>query len=177
MKKWLFLTSKNYLSVLFSALIAVSFSGIMFAYSQQETFLGEDVGISNNMELSGDLHVAGVIRGYVVPTHITWTDITHHGDFGGYKAMNDWIQKNGCPGYHVCDADEVTRYQQSVGPINAPLSWVWSFHHGGSWSRHECYGWSRAELEGKTFSGNYQDNMKPVYHGCGNAYHVLCCKY
>ncbi len=167
----------NYLGVSSCIFVLLFSFGVWFVFGQQETFLGEDVGVAGNLKVSGDLLVGGVVRGYAVPTHITWTDITHHGDFGGYKAMNDWIQVNGCEGYHVCDADEVTRYQQNVGQIEAPRSWVWSFHHGGSWSRHECYGWSRAELEAKTFLGSYQGNMKPLYDGCNTAYNVLCCKY
>ena len=60
----------------------------------------------------GNLSVGGSIYGWNVPSDVKETSATHNGNFGGYKAMYDWIQSNGCSGYHVCDATELTRYSQ-----------------------------------------------------------------
>lgn len=38
---------------------------------------------------------------------IKFTSDTHTGDFGGFQAMTQWIQANGCKGYHICTGKEV----------------------------------------------------------------------
>ena len=76
------------------------------------------IGISNP---SAKLHVDGkakmeqssyyVDKGLVkYPERVKQTTEQHNGDFGGYKAMNDWINGHGCPhseGWHVCQAWEL----------------------------------------------------------------------
>ncbi len=168
--------------VIFYALAVMFLFSSLFVYASKEvSFIGESVTILRDLFIEGDVHVEGVIKAYAVPADIKWTSTTHNGNFGGYKAMNDWIQENGCEGYHVCDGDEVTRYQQHHGPVNMPQSWVIGFIYGGGANYHECDGWmsEASARHGSIFHGSYgaRGYSLPSWTGCHNLRNVACCKY
>lgn len=75
-----------------------------------------------NSRLQSDLDAA-ILKSS--PNDVKMTNTAHHGDFGleptcsgnGYRCMNEWIQHNGCEGYHVCSSDELTKWMQKEGGI------------------------------------------------------------
>ncbi len=156
--------------------------GIWLVYSQQaETIIEDDIEVVGDLLVGGDATVSGYLRGYAVPSSITWTSAALNGNFGGYKAMNEWIQVNGCEGYHVCDGTEVVRYQQHHGPININSSWYNAGRGTYNSAVHirDCIGWtySGADRAGGVFYGNYGGYSRPSSATCNNARRVLCCKY
>ncbi len=181
MKENKFLKNNIFITAFYIGFIAFSF-GIFFAYAEKEvSFIGEGVSVLRDLFVAGDVHVEGFILGYGVPTEVTWTSATHSGNFGGYKAMNDWIQVNGCEGYHVCDGDEITRYQQIRGPVDMPQSWIIGFIYGGGSNHHECDGWmsESSARHGSIFHGSYgiRKYSLPSWTGCHVLRNVACCKY
>ncbi len=168
---------KNILSISSCAFVMIISLGMWVVYSQQETSLGKNINVAGVLGVDGDVYVEGVIRGYAVPTHIKWTNVMHHGNFGGYNKMEDWIQSNGCAGYHVCDPEEVTRYQQHVAPLNLPsYMWVQGYHYGGN-DTHECSAWTGNTSNAGCFGGNFNGYAQPSWCGCNGSLNVLCCKY
>ena len=128
-----------------------------------------------------ELDVNGKIYGWNVPSDVKLTTATHNGSFvseqsahDGYKGMYDWIQTNGCSGYHVCDATELTRYSQIVGEIalegwyNAGVRQTNDFDLGLS----DCYGWMD---DSSDVQGNVWEDY-PSWKLCSGSYPVLCCK-
>ncbi len=173
---------KNKIWIIVPALLLVFSLGVWFAYSQQEeTKIDEDMDVARDLFIGGDAKIEGYVRGYVVPSSVTWTSTAHNGNFGGYKAMNDWIQENGCEGYHVCDGTEVVRYQQHHGPINVNSSWYNAGRGTYNSSVHirDCIGWthSGSDRAGGVFYGNYGGYSRPSSATCNNSRRVLCCKY
>jgi hypothetical protein len=66
--------------------------------AQQSSTTQEEIPISSGTE--------------VTPVKLT-TD-KHDGNFAGLKGMNEWIQTHGCPGYHVCNTEDVMDYKPTV---------------------------------------------------------------
>lgn len=56
------------------------------------------------------------------PTDVKASSADHNGNFGGYNGIYNWIQSNGCSGYHVCSLIEVINWaqlgNQSVASVN-----------------------------------------------------------
>ncbi len=161
--------------------IFTSLSGWFIYAKYVFTSLGEGMVVAQDIIINGSAEVGGIVRGFAVPSNITWTNAAHNGNFGGYQEMYNWIQENGCPGYHVCDGTEVTRYQQHYGPININSSWYNSGRGatGGAGNQHECYAWTsnNSGHSGAIFHGNYNGGSLPSWGVCSTAYRVLCCKY
>jgi len=118
---------------------------------------------------------------YWVPSDIKTTSTTHNGNFGGYKQLQDWIQTNGCSGYHVCDSHEITRYVMQTGS-NLFNGWVIEatsrdWHRQGA-KYNDCGGWQ------STANGDYgvwgtiwsSTNNRLEKIICSGAKSVLCCK-
>jgi len=120
------------------------------------------------------------------PSDVKMTTATHSGNFGGYQAMYNWIQANGCSGYHVCDVIEMTRYAQQhnttslSGFINAGV--IDSAASG--YPTSDCGGW-----KGYGFGWSWKDGQIGSYDctisggpiavlgvGGGPMQSVLCCK-
>ncbi len=156
--------------------------GFWVVYGQQQmNIFGRDASFRGDVYVGGDMTIKKDFLGaYTVPSKVTWTSVTRDGNFGGYKAMNDWIQVNGCYGYHVCDGGEIARYQQHHGLIgDMPVSW---FHLGvgassGS-AAHDCHAWTNA---GSTVLGaitrNVSGSIGPSWAWCNSLRNVACCKY
>ncbi len=169
---------------LFCALGAFTSLGGWLIYAKYVfTSLGEGMVVAQDINIEGSAEIEGIVRGFAVPSDITWTNAAHNGDFGGYQEMNQWIQENGCPGYHVCDGTEVTRYQQHYGPLNINSSWYNSgrgFNREGTGNQHECYAWTSSSSghTGAIFHGSYGAGYSmPSWSACNSTRRVLCCKY
>jgi hypothetical protein len=127
-------------------------------------------GGTSNLEVTGNLNVGGRIYGWNVPSNIITTSATHDGNFGGWQAMHNWIQANGCSGYHVCTTDEVLAYLAINGDDAEPsiAGWVWS-------SEANCAGWSTNMFTwtGRIWNpaGNYTQDAS-----CNTSYRVFCCR-
>ena len=121
------------------------------------------------------------LEGWIIPEDVKLTAAKHDGNFGGYQAMNSWLQANGCEGYHVCDYTEASRWMQTNGPsIFIENCWINSpgvYYGAGSGNVGDCRGWSSSHNEdvgtiiarsaGKTFPGR---------HYCYRVFKVACCK-
>ena len=123
---------------------------------------------------AGNLSVGGSIYGWNVPSDVKETSAIHNGNFGGYKAMYDWIQSNGYSGYHVCDATELTRYfqrstAQFFGWYNSGVSGVFI----SASKTQDCHGWFNSSNEQR---GSYWDQHWPQQSCCNAKKHVLCCE-
>ena len=119
------------------------------------------------------------------------TTATHNGNFvnigdserNGYRGMYNWIQSNGCSGYHVCDNSEVARALQMKKTITPPSSISWytdavGTTGAGVGTYNNCYGWSS---NANTFFGislytGSSGLSIPVQNQCNDALPVLCCK-
>ncbi len=128
-----------------------------------------------------------------IPTDIKLTTTLHNGDFrttayghynSGYENMNDWIQDNGCSGYHVCTLEEVVTYAQvnhvfSAGSLTAPnTGWVSSGYSVGTTSdlRTDCQGWTWASGKGTAVT-IYPNYIVPKSLDCSlSSWGVACCK-
>jgi hypothetical protein len=122
--------------------------------------------------------------GWYVPTSIIRTTSTHNGNFGGYSGMYDWIQTNGCPGYHVCDNVEVIRYAQlhAWGTGTSAAGWVahGTLNFNNDFGVENCYVFTSTAAYGHVGFMNYgSDNTLQGQFSrdvCTAAYPVLCCK-
>jgi hypothetical protein len=124
---------------------------------------------------------ACVTLGGWAPADIKVTTALHNGNFGGYKAMYDWIQVNGCSGYHVCDVDEVTRASQAG--LNPPEGWytigtvVETPPVSASRINRDCVGWTYSTNDGVQYGPRwYSYTQQPDTWGCWGSMAVLCCK-
>jgi len=122
---------------------------------------------------------------------IKLTSASHNGNFSGYDGMYNWIQANGCSGYHVCTADEVTSAIETgllavaIMPnhawYNTGVSSTYPTGTDSSVIVNDCIGWKYPGASGMgTVFTNYSA-YKPSapYSGvvyCSYSYPVLCCK-
>jgi hypothetical protein len=122
--------------------------------------------------LYGNLNVDGKIYGWNVPS-FTLTAIPHNGNFGGLNGMYQWIQQNGCTGYHVCDSKEIE--------ILIELGYSTS---EGCWVNPTFLGWDdacRDWVDGGNTHGTYWQpaslsNVLNYMDICSIARKVCCCK-
>lgn len=112
------------------------------------------------------------------PSDIKITSSSHNGDFGGYAAMNDWIQTNGCSGgYHVCDGAEITKYLQNGNSLPGP-GWYNSGGLTDGTIYGDCLGWTLSTLDNYGIIFSLDDDVSaPQRITCASNYYVLCCKY
>ena len=161
------------------------------AFTVQTGFgMGRDI----NVYAHRTTHVVADVMGYyydvdkddlkvtwVVPEHVKLTNTSHNGNFGGYQAMNSWIQSHGCPGYHVCDYTEVSRWMQMKGTsVFSENSWINSpgvFYGAGSGNVGDCRGWlSIADYDVGTVIARSAGKVFPGRHYCYKSFKVACCK-
>lgn len=120
---------------------------------------------------------------YWVPSDVKMTSTTHNGKFvtgsNGYQDMKTWIQSNGCSGYHVCSASELTAWAQNGGMLSGyGYCWynsgVMDISESGGWY-NDCDGWANG---GSSFGGNlWQANTPRLVHiSCDQSFPVCCCK-
>ena len=102
---------------------------------------------------------------WYVPSDVKRTTATHDGNFGGYSSMKAWIQSNGCAGYHVCDANELIRWEQDGGTVSA--GW---YNTGEPANDKTCGKWNTNSsfLDGPVWFGTFS--------GCDVTQYVCCCK-
>jgi hypothetical protein len=153
---------------------------------------GNKVGIgtaspTSELDVHGDINLTGNISfadgsyqdtGYSWhPRNVTNTTSNHDGNFGGYAAMNVWMQSNGCAGYHVCSASEITAAAQAG--MSIPL-WVWYntgaiaiINVAGGYLINDCSGWYSNSAYGY---GTYWAATSMGYGQCSIARPVACCK-
>jgi hypothetical protein len=109
----------------------------------------------------------------------TTNPAVHDGNFGGYRNMYNWIQNNGCSGYHVCDAIEITRWLQNGGSIPLGIFWYNSgTYNGGTVTPiYDCAGWTTnsSSAEGSIWWNSSNENY-PWAGDCSVSRPVLCCK-
>lgn len=153
--------------------------------------VGGNIGVTNNAYVSGNVranHVfpegenghppAGSCVRY--PVEIKTTTATHNGNFGGYPAIQTWIEANGCSGYHVCQAWEIAygatfiRDDFCGGDPSSCTGWIntmtAAYTSGGD---YECSGWTTS---GSTTRGRRWAGWGPHPSPCSGAYPVLCCR-
>jgi len=161
------------------------------AFTVKTTFaMGLDIGVYAHKTT----HVVADVMGYyhevdqddfkvtwVVPEQVKLTNTSHNGNFGGYPAMNSWIQSHGCPGYHVCDYTEVSRWMQMKGTsVFTENSWINSpgvFYGAGTGNVGDCRGWlSIANYDVGTIIARSAGKVFPGRHYCYSSFKVACCK-
>ena len=125
------------------------------------------------------------------PSDIKTTTATHDGKFStsnGYMAINEWIQANGCAGYHVCDASELTRYAQLHDMSGLSAGW---YNMGTMVYPYiatvpnlflaDCNSWTTNEFVypqtgGFNHIGAAWTGGKLTWYGCDDLVKVMCCK-
>jgi hypothetical protein len=116
---------------------------------------------------------------WCAPQIVKATTSTHNGAFGGYRAMNTFVQNdiNCGSGFHVCDITEITRYYQ-LNPTGSLDGWavggqsIMLNNNGG-----DCVGWTSSNGDPLTgFVGNKWESTHPTKQACNNSYAVMCCK-
>jgi hypothetical protein len=142
---------------------------------------GSDIATVEAMKIdeTGNLYVAGKIYGWNVPSSVITTTQTHNGAFGapfynGYASMNIWIQSNGCPGYHVCDNVELTRWTQIGNAVNA-VCWYNSGVSNSQTSDCGGYVYGTNAYRGSEWVGG-PGSYGPSTTTCDTTLVVCCCK-
>ena len=115
------------------------------------------------------------------PSDVKATLATHDGNFGGYDGMYNWIQINGCAGYHLCTLGEVIAWAQRG---NDPSS-----VDGAYFATDVTYTTYVPNCDSFTASNDHcyilsaPNSVSPfkvaarwVQNGCLTARHVACCK-
>ena len=119
------------------------------------------------------------------PSDMKITSATHDGNFGGYQGMYNWIQSNGCSGYHVCDTTEVTRYWQTHSATGfSTNAWINTGMHALLIALptrtyvNDCGDWSLNGASGGSANAAITwDNRGFVgWDNCSTSNAVLCCK-
>ena len=128
------------------------------------------VGIGTNsptatLEVSGNANITGTLYGgWPLLTAIKTTNAQHNGSFVGdglngdddlgYREQYEWLQDNGCSGYHLCTLDEISRGIASGIDIDtselAANNEYWFKIQGGQYGYDgyeaapvtDCYGWT-----------------------------------
>ncbi len=172
---------RNYLPLITSSALALLIFGVWFAYGQQYGIMpiGTNLSFKGDLMIAGDLEIAGNMKGYAVPTHMKSTTATRNGNFGNYQGMYNWIQVNGCEGYHVCDISEIVRYQKKNGPVQLPHSWYLTGAAAmTSVASHECNGWTSAGADYGPITSWVTGGWTHYTWGvCSTVRNVACCKY
>ena len=120
---------------------------------------------------------------------IKLTSASHNGDFTGYVGMYNWIQANGCSGYHVCTSSEIVNAVQS-GMLSTMYNHAWystatlAIYPTGTSSSvmvNDCQGWKYAGTSamGAVLSNYTLQLPRSVYPSvvyCSYTFPVLCCK-
>lgn len=124
-----------------------------------------------------ELDVEGNIYGWNIPRDVNLTNTSHNGNFGGYDGMYDWIQSNGCEGYHVCSSEEAVAWIQINGALSS-YGWVVTgennlFNNGVNQWIDDCCGYSCTT----TYHYGMIIQQQSSYASCWTAsYPVLCCR-
>jgi len=116
----------------------------------------------------------------------TWCNVTDiqmsaakTGNFGGYQGMYNWIQTNGCAGYHVCDGTEITCYYQTHA-TDSLSGWYISAFYSASGSggnpAQDCHGFTNDNSGPPSYKAEYWSNSFPSDEPCSNTHSVMCCK-
>jgi len=110
------------------------------------------------------------------------TSDSHNGNFGGYKAMSDWVQAHGAPGYHVCSGAEVSRWLQAGNALPTARGWVSTGQYSvvmtnpSTYTTTDCDGWSNGNVG--TYGPMFIYTVKnfPSVSTCDVTYQVFACK-
>lgn len=127
------------------------------------------------------IFIAVAACAWQVPDDVMLTAETHDGNFGGYQAMNAWIQANGCEDYHVCDYSEVSRWMQIHGDsVFTENCWINSpgvYYGAGTGNVGDCRGWKSIESHDVgTIIARSADKAFPGRHYCFQTFKVACCR-
>ena len=147
------------------------------------------------------LHVDGYVRatgfkGGISPVDMKVTLTSHDGKFwvigspascvdagitgnNPYQCMNNWIQANGCSGYHVCTASEVAMaVQYGLTIPGSGSSWITTFTGVGD-GGGDCGGWLQngSAYKGRAiYTWESQGWNYPLTLACSATAKVTCCK-
>lgn len=127
------------------------------------------------------IYITLVAWAWEVPDDVMLTTEKHDGNFGGYQAMNAWIQANGCEGYHVCEYSEVSRWLQTYGDsVFTENCWINSsgvYYGAGTGNVGDCRGWSSTQtVDVGTIIARSANKTFPARHYCYRAFKVACCR-
>jgi len=138
------------------------------------------------LKTTGGVWTCGTESGgsWKAPTNVKCTTSTHNGNFqligdsgsglgaNGYRGMYNWIQTNGCSGYHVCDSTEITRWRQMNNTVcngwfQIPLLYTYN-----GLTVSQCSDWT---MSLSSNYGTYWSNGRSVESTCDANNLVLCC--
>jgi hypothetical protein len=178
-------------------ILAVVAVGV-YAYGTSNPSVFGHTATEMNIDIDGDgtpdktLQEAfddGDLGGSSWPKEIKLTNATHNGDFGGYNekpsiaGMYEWIQDNGCEGFHVCTADEISVAFQKGMISGYQGGWFDGGHceEPASGRSLDCYGWqtSTSEIDNVVGSeGGSSGSTGPAFQtaACSSSHFVWCCK-
>ena len=135
--------------------------------------------------ISSDVATKGYVDnqsggGSWAPSDIKQTSATSRGDLGGWQALYNFLQTNGCSGYHLCAMDEVYAYLQMTGADLSEFlgSRVFAWAALGSTVWADCESWTSGShcivLETGAGDPNY---FYPLFvqNGCYEERPFLCC--
>jgi len=115
------------------------------------------------------------------PSDVKVTSATHDGNFGGYDGIYNWIQSNGCAGYHLCSLGEVIAWVQlgnDPSPVDGAffatdVTYTTYIPNCDSFtaSNDHCY-----ILSAPNSASPFKMAAKWVQNGCLTARYVACCK-
>jgi len=155
------------------------------------------------LDVNGDIKASGTIcdgsgncleggsskptpAAYYYPMDVKATIAAHNGQFApsgiGYANLHQWIQDNGCSGYHVCTPGEIVAHMSHTG-IEVPSGWLQgggnqeAFRSG--FSILDCKAWTSNAAPGDNSPrGIFWDTAEKGANlaTCDVSKPVLCCK-
>ena len=117
------------------------------------------------------------------------TNSSHNGEFkdsesgycvdgienlNGYQCMNNWIQVQGCGGYHVCSADELIAISQNG--VGVAYTDLW-YNSGDNGDVDDCNSWKSDN--GAVYANGWTVNSNDSYSekmSCDVSRRVACCR-
>jgi hypothetical protein len=120
--------------------------------------------------------VADTTSCWCPPEDVKATSASHDGNFGGYVEAYNWIQANGCAGYHICDQVELSRYAQLHGGDSIPRGFyqVGMGSSASSGNISDCAGWTYNNMNNGT---SWDPAVGYGYlEQCYNTLPMLCCQ-
>ena len=115
------------------------------------------------------------IGGWSAPSSVTVTSATHNGSFGGYNGMYNWIQTNGCSGYHVCSTSELFDWLQKGGSAPSSTCWLNHPYYEETGKPQNCNSWGSSNSSYYAVVW-YSSFAKPRSQSCNLSSRVCCCK-
>jgi hypothetical protein len=137
---------------------------------------------TNDSDVATKGYVDSQVSSGWAPTDVKASSVDHNGDFGGYNGIYNWIQSNGCSGYHVCSLSEIIAWAQlNNDPSVVNNTWFDSAVTYSSGDQScDSYTLSGSDhayiIDAPASAPTFKVGSKWVQNVCATNKKVACCK-